>query len=202
MTMMTRTLRTRRKVAIGMCSLATLFGSCGGGTDDTSADQFWNSLVIAGEDAEPFESIDEMAVASDAVVLGRLSGPGRVRVIQGDAPEDQVFVAQLKMTISSAGRGEPGKAITVEFLLPAASAADAEHMVADLVATAPVEDMVLYARSLKGVVRGDRMFRPVNSNGVWVERSGTLVAPLAGDGMAVDGTTSLTGLIDRAAAGS
>jgi hypothetical protein len=194
-----------RRNAAWLLATCTITVACGTNSPEASSDNseaFWSALRIDGAETEHYDSVGQMAKASDAVFVGRLGEPSRVRVIQGDAPEDQVFMGQLSIALNG-DKIDGRPAAIIEFLLPSSSFDDAEHLMEHLVADAPASDVAVFARLKVGEGDGADLYRAVNSNGIWVEDDGKLSAPLSGDtDLDPGGAESVRGLVESAMSGS
>jgi hypothetical protein len=130
---------------------------------DTSA--FWDALRIAGDEVEGYARVDVMAARADAVLVGRVSSVGLSRTIQGDASEDLVALAMVRVTVVKMLSGTAPPEVAVEFLLPSPRES-VDEQIAALVASAPQGEMVLFLRAKRG--RGEEgLYRVVNSSGLW-----------------------------------
>jgi hypothetical protein len=90
------------------------------------SDHFWRLLAVNGSPMAHFDTLDAMAGESDLVVVGRIVrvAPGReVRDLdaeaEGYAREDaSVYFADATLVVEEALRGDPGKELKLQLLLP------------------------------------------------------------------------------------
>jgi hypothetical protein len=155
--------------------------ACSAGNSEDEA--FWSELRLAGGavEAEQFNSAKEMVEASDFVVQGRFVGAKGVRLIQGDAAEDQVFLAQLLFEVDRVVNGPDGDpTLIVEFLIGSASEKEAQVVVDVLQEATPESGLVMFVRHKRGAQEAG-LYRPINSLGLWAEHDGKPNAPLSDD---------------------
>lgn len=140
----------------------------------------WESLRVTGDEVEGYPSLSDMAGAADAVVLATVDGVSLGRTLQGDAPEDQVFYAQLDLRVDETltGTSAEGGTVAMELLVPAATSEAALNVIADLSAGTVGREVLVFLRHKGGNEAG--LYRPVNSNGLWTETlRSVLDTPLA-----------------------
>lgn len=180
---MGRTLRYRRFLVLILAALtaitAALFYAIGlpGSQQQTDDDAFWSALRLDGDEVESYSSFTTMSEKSDLVVRGMIGDDIDLRTIQGDAPEDQIFMAVL--SISDESNRAEGPAL-VEFLLPAVDKESAEHTAHHLRESLPQEPIVAFLRLKKGEGDGKiPRYRLVSSDGIWIETPDGLHNPLS-----------------------
>lgn len=146
---------------------------CGSGDD---SDGFWSGLRFQGQETESYSTLREMTEAADAVVIGRFADFGEVRIIQGDAPEDQVSMisGQLEITTHLSGL-KYSSPLALEFVV-VEQGEPVEETIAGLRDTFPQGDMLVFIREKRD---GSGRYRIVNSTGLIVESDAGLVSPLA-----------------------
>lgn len=188
--------------ATATMALAVGFGLATPGAGDASTEPVhehghaWAQFFVSGLEAEHHDSIGEMAESSDTVVAGHFSPQGKVRVFQGDAPEDVVTYVTGALTVTEAVSGphRAGDKIAVEFMAPPEAA---EGM--------PTSPVVLFLREKSA---SPQVYRPVTLAGVWSDSDSSDVdAPIASsesgetpfkDEVQEEDLDSLTDLVDYA----
>ncbi len=198
----TRGLRPRRLVFVSLflavAVAAVLFFALRVGDAETGAPAAFSkdsALAISGLEVESFSTLGEMRAASDGVATGQVANFRISRVIQGDAPEDQVVYGVAVFRVDDGIRGvETGRSYPVEFLLPVVSAAEATSRTDEFAKALGTGNTLLFLRSKAG--RGGArdpvlakaeagLYRAVNSNGLWSERpDGGVHLPLTRDNVA------------------
>lgn len=175
--------RVRKSLAISasltlMLLAATACSTPTATSDSGDASAFWDALRIAGDEVEGYARVDEMAASADAVLVGRVSSVGLSRTIQGDAAEDLVALAMVRITVVKLISGTASPEVAVEFLLPSPRE-PVDEQIASVVASAPDDEMVLFLRAKRG--RGEEgLYRIVNSSGLWTATArNALDTPLA-----------------------
>jgi hypothetical protein len=161
---------------------ATLVG-CAAESPPASA-TYWRALSLEGAEVESFDRVDEMARASDLVTIGTFGKEVKVRMLQGDAIEDQVFYGQFVFAPESE-RGSSGGLI-VEFLLPSSTLEDANAFLDETLSLPPEEPVLVFLHEKRSPGE-EGLYRLITSMGMWVEEGGTFYSPLtADDGAAHD----------------
>lgn len=158
-------------------------GAASCSTGDAEDEAFWSELRLAGGavEAEQYDSAKAMVEAADFVAQGRFVGTKGVRLIQGDAAEDQVFLAQLVFEVGQVVNGpDSDPTIIVEFLVGSASEKEAQAVVDVLQKATPETGILLFVRHKRGAQESG-LYRPINSLGLWAEREGKPNAPLSDD---------------------
>lgn len=186
----TQTATRRRPARTVSCvvSLLLVLTSCSIASDgdQASADEFWSSLRITGDEVEGYTTLNTMTQASDAVIIGRFVNFGVSRQLQGDAEEDVVTYGKATVTVDEAVAGSGvDSAITLEFLLNV-SPDGIDTLVKELQSRLPTAPMVLFLREKRGPGEVD-LYRIVNSDGLWVATDRGIETPLSGN---VDVATS------------
>ncbi len=172
-------------VLLASCSVGNSANSeanspTGGGAPAGSMGDPWETLRITGDEVEGYATLSDMAGSADAVVLGTINGVSLGRTIQGDAPEDQVFYAQLDIHVDETltGTNLTDDTIPMELLVLAPTSDAALKVIADLSASTVGSEFLVFLRDKGGSESG--LYRPVNSNGLWTGTSrGALDTPLA-----------------------
>jgi hypothetical protein len=161
-----------------LVAIAILLTACSPAHQVDPGDQaFWVALQINADEVEGYASLDEMAAAADLVVVGSFSDFGLTRVIQGDAPQDQVGMGGAIVSVDRAYKGSVPRTLIVEFVLPVVGTT--EDFVAyteGLKETLPSGPMLLLLRDKGGSEAG--LYRLVNSLGLWVLSEQGMAAPL------------------------
>ncbi|MEY4510618.1 MAG: hypothetical protein RLZZ450_2740 [Pseudomonadota bacterium] len=123
---------------------------------------------IEGEWAESYSTVVEMADASDFVFSGEIVDVSRGEVQSGDAKEDIVFQATLKVRPSKFYRGDiTQRDVGVQLILPeVTSQAEFENAIDLLARNVPDEPAVFFLRA-----RSNGTFRVVNGYGIWTHTS-------------------------------
>jgi hypothetical protein len=170
-----------RRSWLGAALIATLCAfpaGCAGSAEITSKDPlFWSGLHVGGDEVEGYGTLEEMASAADLIVVGTFSDFKLNRIIQGDAPQDQVGMAAAIVSVDRIVKGAVPAALIVEFVLPiVGSAQEIASYAAELKAVMPQGEVVLLLRDKGGSEAG--LYRLVNSLGLWTELNGELAAPL------------------------
>lgn len=166
-----------RTVAVLALAAVSMWGC---GAPPAAIGPEWRDVRVAGDEVEHYSTMAEMAEASDAVFVGRVGARGAVRVVQGDAPEDRIYMGQLMLV----SREDVAEGVTIgvlELLLPASTMPQAQSMVNHLAEHASSTDLVVFARLKQGEGNGRPIYRPVNTSGLWVDVSGTVSTPLTDD---------------------
>ena len=160
-----------------------LLGGCGesAAPESTSGDadvrDFWSTLIVEADEVESFNSLTELKSSSDLVVIGELDGLTLGRTIQGDAPEDVVLYADARFSVDETIKGSSTKEVNVEFLVPAASAAQARELLKTTADSGlPSSPSLLFLRDKGGAEAG--FLRIVNSEGLWVQDNDSVTPPL------------------------
>ena len=180
----------RRPVGIVACaaSLLLVLTSCSTASvgDQASADEFWASLRITGDEVEGYSSLGAMKQASDAVIVGRFVDIGVSRQLQGDAEEDVVTYGKATVAVAEVVSGSGvDSTITLEFPLNVAPDG-IDTLVQELRSTLPTAPMVLFLREKREPAEVD-LYRIVNGDGLWVSTDRGIETPLSGN---VDVATS------------
>lgn len=196
-----------RKFAIWMGALVALTGACSPSASESGEDLvlgddslFWETLRVNADEVEGYESMAEMAIEADAVVLGTIESIDGIRTVQGDAAEDVVtyVVASVRVDDTLRGSAEASQPILLEFLLNL-PVDRTDAAVDDLRRALPDGDLVLFLRAKRGGEESGR-YRLVNSLGLWAQTTDGLGSPLAGPSEDVDdeeGPTGDIGLVER-----
>ncbi len=154
--------------------------------DQASADEFWASLRITGDEVEGYSSLGAMKQASDAVIVGRFVDIGVSRQLQGDAEEDVVTYGKATVAVAEVVSGSGvDSTITLEFPLNVAPDG-IDTLVQELRSTLPTAPMVLFLREKREPAELD-LYRIVNGDGLWVSTDRGIETPLSGN---VDVATS------------
>jgi len=122
-----------------------------------------------------------MAASADVVVLGRFDAMTLSRTIQGDAPQDLVGYAAVKVNVVDTLAGVPPQGnLVVEFIIPTTATTLTQDGISSVVKTLaadlPDDLLVLFLRNKGGAESA--YYRLVNSLGAWTDASGALTAPL------------------------
>jgi hypothetical protein len=138
-------------IGAGLALVLTLNYVAEGGVAslEQRSNTFWGSLGIQGQEAEFYESLPEMALASDVVVLGRVESVSEGRVFVMEAPpdvpvEDVTFrYVSMSIAVSRTLRHLPGppEKIAIEMMLPTATT------LGDLKGSIPEEETLFFLRS-------------------------------------------------------
>lgn len=156
-----------------LCTTAIIVAlvSCG----SPSLDGDWAALRIQGDDAEHFETLQEMAAAADGVVTGRFTRFSELPSVQGDAEEDSVTMVagQLEITSTLAGATFDSP-ISLEFVV-AEQGEPIRDTVDRLLESFPREDLLVFVREKRDAAGH---YRTVNSYGLWAETVDGLMSPL------------------------
>ncbi len=101
----------------GVVLLSSLAGASSGIGGVRAADRFWNGFAYEGRQAENYESMAEMARASDLVITGRIRETTLGRTIRPGEPDEVQYVnLTLDVDVVLAGR-LAGASVTLEMWL-------------------------------------------------------------------------------------
>ena len=138
---------------------------------------FWERFGPFDLEVERYNTLAEMANASDAVVVARVEQIGEPRVIQGDAAADRVTYIAVHVRILRWLRGDTPGIVPLEFL--GGTPEKAEAAVRELRAAMPKEPFVVFLHEKRGAGEAG-LYRPTNSAGLWAASTRSpLDTPLA-----------------------
>ena len=170
-------IKSRLTISLASALLAVLV-ACSS-DEPPAAAAYWRNLAIEGDEIAVYDQLDELAAASDVVAIGAFADVGRVRLIQGDAKEDQVFMGQFTFVPESEDRGS-AEELTVEFLLPTSTLEDAEEYLGETLETPPADPVLLFLHEKRSPGEAG-LYRLTSSAGMWIESGGSFYSPLAVD---------------------
>lgn len=208
---MNRSMPQRRSVRFGMAAMLIIALAAALAVISTTRtrppESFWERFRITGLETSDFATLKEMLIASDAVVVARVSGVSLGRTIQGDSTDDAVIYAQIELEVEQLIAGSSPRSIPIEFLVgptPEQAAADIKSLRESL----PSELAVVFLHEKRG--KGESgLYRVVNSAGLWTTTARSdLDTPLRDDAPDVSrlfvaelkAVGTLDGLIDLVAA--
>lgn len=145
--------------------------------------EFWDHIAVCGEWVEQFATIDEMADAADAVVVGAVAGVATGNTVQGDAAEDFYVEVNLIVEVKEMLRGTIEDGFAVSFILPRVVTPNAvEPTIATMQQTRPRSPVLLLLRR-RDDLGTDGLYRLVNDRGLWAETTRRAVdAPIVESG--------------------
>jgi hypothetical protein len=148
-------------------------GALSSGSTDS---RFWKVMQLQGaNEVEEYPSLKDMKRSSDIVVGAHMLDFRFSRTVQGDAPEDVVTYALAEFVVEDDVLGNAPDVISVEFLMPQNTRAEAAAAIAKQAANIPGDDFLLFVRN-KSEGQGRR--RLVNMSGLWTRAGDKLIAPL------------------------
>lgn len=173
--------RMGRLHAVAVVTVAVVAAACGSTATEQGASgqgAFWEALRVTGDEAEGYPSLESMAEAAGAVVVGRLTRVEIGRTVQGDAPEDLAGYALTVLTVDTVLMGSVStEAVPLEFLL--AGAPQSEEGASALAEDLPEDRLLVFLRAKRGAGEAG-LYRAVNSLGLWTNSDrAELDAPLA-----------------------
>lgn len=159
----------------GFLALAVLVGTVA--TSGVKRQEFWEPLRITGDEVEAFDTLLGMASSADIVAVVTLHNFRASRIVQGDAPEDQVAYAAVDAVFEEVVRGQaPGASVPLEFTLRFPTG-DVPAIVSAQRGALPEEPVLVFLRHKGGPEEG--LYRLVNMQGLWTEEEGQLRCPIA-----------------------
>lgn len=191
-------------VAFGALALALTTMGCGEGSDIADGDRasapeavaasktdmvFWNRLVVSANEVEAFATLEDMAQASDRVVVGVIAEVRMGRTLQGDVPDGQLQFAEMVVSVEDQLTSDTETELVTEFVLPGGTSID------DLASEQPDGTVLMFLHE-----KADRpdVFRLIMSDGLWVETAEGLVTPLGSEVAYASETAGLDNLAELA----
>jgi hypothetical protein len=144
----------RRSVWCGGLAAAVVvgLGACGGSSADSAgapSRDAWEPLRVQGTDMEWFDSVEDMADASDVVVVGKIAefAPGRSFEIPDPAAGPVQFLdVTIEVDEVLSGELPAGETVVVEFAPPLLSAEEDPYDMDELNALVDQGELVLFLR--------------------------------------------------------